>query len=84
MKDELYKAFTGSEIEVLLLKDELEANGISSMARDGFSSGLRAGFYGGSPSSVDLYISDSDKDLAAPIIEEFLKNREEPKEQNMT
>jgi hypothetical protein len=76
MENNLFKAFTGSEIEVLLLQGELEANNISSMKRDGFASGLRAGFYGGSPSSVDLFIEESELEKATPIIEEFLANRD--------
>lgn len=76
METSLYKAFSGSEIEVLLLQGELEANNIGSLIRDGFASGLRAGFYGGSPSAVDLFIDESDLEKATPIIQEFLANRD--------
>jgi hypothetical protein len=76
MDENIIKAFTGSEIEVILLQGELEENGISSLVRDGFSSGLRAGFYGGSPSAIELYIAESDQEKAEPIIREFIQNRE--------
>jgi len=34
MKNSLLRAFTGTEIEVILLKGALEENGISTMIRD--------------------------------------------------
>ncbi len=71
MNTNLYRAFTGSEIEVILLKSELEANGISVMVKDDFTSGLAAGFYAGSPSTLDLFINEEDGEKALPIIEEF-------------
>lgn len=75
MEDRLYKAFTGSEIEVILLQGELEENGIPSMTRDGSTSGVSQ-FYGGAPSAMDLFIEESDLEKAGPVIEEFLQNRE--------
>lgn len=76
MENNLVNVFTGSEIEILLLKEELESNGIPTFVRDGYSSGLMAGFYGGSQSSIELLISESDQEKANPIIREFMENRE--------
>ena len=42
MDDNLHMVFTGTEVEVLLLKGELEENGIASMVRDRLASSLRA------------------------------------------
>ncbi len=73
MNNPLYILFSGSEVEVLLLKDELAENGITSMVRDDFQSGLKAGFFGGSPFMIDLYIDESDKDRAEVVLQEFKK-----------
>jgi hypothetical protein len=75
MEDKLYTAYTGSEIEILLLKAELEEYGISGMVRDRHASGIVAGFYGGSPSSVELLLEESDRLKAEPLIAEFLANK---------
>jgi hypothetical protein len=72
MKNSLLRAFTGTEIEVILLKGELEENGISTMIRDDFTNSISAGFYGGTPSSIDLFINESDLGKAQPILQEFL------------
>ena len=76
MEDKLYKAFTGSEIETILLQGELEASGISSTTGYGSTSGTNP-FYGGAPVSMDLYIEECDLDKATRIIQEFLNNREQ-------
>jgi hypothetical protein len=69
-KNDIIKVFTGTEIQVLLLKGELEANGIPAMIRDDFNSALSAGFFSGSPSSLYLFINEADLEKAQPIIDE--------------
>lgn len=70
-ENELILIFSGSEIEVLLLKEELEKAGISSMVKSDFNTGITAGFYGGAPDVVDLYILAPDLEKAQPIIKGF-------------
>ena len=70
-KLKLVRVFTGSTLSVNLLKEELENRGIESIVRDDFSSGVAAGFSGGVPSAVDLYIEESDIQEAEPLIFEF-------------
>jgi hypothetical protein len=67
----LIRVYSGTELTVFLLKDELEKSGISGMIQNDFSSGVSAGFSGGVPSSVDLYIQELDVEKAEPIISEF-------------
>lgn len=76
-ENELVKIFTGSEVAIILLKEMLEENGIASMVRNGFQSGLSAGFYGGTPSAIDLYIQETDLKNAEPVIAEFHANSKE-------
>jgi len=76
-QNNLIRVFTGSEISVILLKGELEENGIASLIRNDYQSGASAGFYGGSASGIDLFIQESDLKTAEPIIEEFILNNAE-------
>ena len=41
------------------------------MIKNNFQSGMRSGFYGGSPSQVELFIFEEDKEKALPILESF-------------
>ena len=67
--DELIRVFVGSALEVNHIKAELEANSISALVKNDFQSGLAAGFVGGIPSAVDLYVAESDVAKAQEIIE---------------
>jgi len=67
----LIRVYSGTELTVNLLKDELEKFGISSMIQNDFNSGVSAGFSGGVPSSIDLFIQELDLGKAESIIREF-------------
>lgn len=68
----LIRIYSGSEVTALLLKDELEQEGVMSMIKNDFQSGVIAGFAGGVPSDVDLYIEEIDLEQAEPIVNNFL------------
>jgi hypothetical protein len=70
----IIRVYTGTEISVIHLKEELEESGISVMLQNDFGSGVSAGFVGGVPSAIDLYILKSDFDKAEPIIKDFIEN----------
>jgi len=63
--------FTGSLIQIQRLQLDLDDNEIPSLVKNNFQSGLRSGFYGGSPSLVELFIFEEDKEKATPILEKF-------------
>ena len=71
-RDELVHLFTGSEVDVELLKGELEANGIKVLIRNDFQSGVMAGFGGGVPSAIDIYVAASDKEKAREIMKAII------------
>ena len=73
-ENELIRIFSGTEVTVILLKGELEQAGIPAMLQNDFESGLSAGFVGGVPSAVDLYIQKADLDKAEPILKDFIKS----------
>ncbi|MEN8186472.1 MAG: DUF2007 domain-containing protein [Bacteroidota bacterium] len=66
--------FTGSLIEIQRLQLDLDEGEIASLVKNNFQSGLRSGFYGGSPSQVELFIFEEDKEKATPILEKFKKD----------
>ena len=76
MKYKLIKVFSDSSLTVTLLNEELENVGIAALIQDDFNSGVVAGFSGGVPSSVDLFIQEADIVKAQPVISEFTKANE--------
>lgn len=68
----LIRLLTDSEITVLHIKGQLYLNGISSLTKNRFQSGVSAGFGGGAPATLDLLIDSDDKDRA----EELIRNME--------
>lgn len=69
---QIIRVYSGSEITALLLKEELEQAGVMTMIKNDFQSGVIAGFAGGIPSDVDLYINESDLPKAEPVVSNFL------------
>lgn len=65
------RIFTGSEITVNLLKEELERTGIGCYTQDDFKSGISAGFSGGISNTVDLFIKEIDVMRAQLILREY-------------
>jgi hypothetical protein len=70
----IIRVYTGSEISVIHLKEELEENGVSVMLQNDFGSGISAGFVGGMPTAIDLFIMESNLKKAEPIIKDFIDN----------
>lgn len=66
--------FVGSLIEIQRLQLDLDDEEIPSLVKNNFQSGLRSGFYGGSPSQVQLFIYEKDLEKAKPILENFKKD----------
>jgi hypothetical protein len=79
MKDEnnLIRVYSGTEISVTLLKEELEENGIAAMIQNDNQSGFFGGFFGGGTTAIDLFVQESDLIAAEPIINAFINNYNE-------
>ena len=67
--------FSGSEVEVLMLKGLLEDHNIEGIVQNDYQSGIIAGFGGGTISTVRLTIHETDLEKAQTIIIEFKNNR---------
>ena len=72
----LIRVFTGTEVTVILLKGKLEEIGIFAIVQNDYQSGNTAGFLGGIPSAIDLYIQEGDRNKAKPVINDFLKKND--------
>jgi hypothetical protein len=73
LETNLVRIFTGNKVEADLLKGTLEESGITTIVRNDFEAGTIAGFGGGFPSMIDLYIHQDDLNRAEEIIENFSK-----------
>lgn len=67
--------FSGSEVEVLMLKGLLEGLNIDAIIQNDYQSGIIAGFGGGTISTVRLKIHESEMEKAQTIITDFKNNR---------
>ncbi|TDN86429.1 putative signal transducing protein [Salegentibacter sp. 24] len=66
--DESYeRVYTGSDTNVQYLQELFDKAGISSRVRNDFDSGLRAGFGGGLPGQVQLFVVKNHYDEALKI-----------------
>ena len=62
--------YSGTEGEVLRVKDILETQGIPSIVQDDHRSGNLGGFFGGTPSTVRLKVQESDYKKARALIKD--------------
>lgn len=72
-KNGLTQVYTGRKVIVERIKAELESNGIIPIIKDGFRQGIEAGFGGGVPSAIDIFVSESDVEQAQEIINALIE-----------
>lgn len=66
------RIYTGSFINIQYLQTLLEESGIHSITRDDMQSGMLAGFGGGVPNHIQLFVKKEDIEDAIPIVEKSL------------
>ncbi|MGB7842617.1 MAG: DUF2007 domain-containing protein [Salinimicrobium sp.] len=71
---EYKRIYTGSEVNVLHLQNLLSEEDIPSRVRNDFDSGLRAGFGGGLPGQVLLFVPSGHYEKALEIANETFPN----------
>ncbi len=70
-EEESYKrVYTGPETNVQYLQELFDKEGIHSRVRNDFDSGLRAGFGGGLPGQVLLFVLEREYEKAVKIAKE--------------
>lgn len=70
----LVKLYTGGDVIINRIKQELEEAGISTMVKDGYKQGLAAGFGDGVPSAIDIFVVESDIEKANEIIKGIIED----------
>jgi len=63
------RVYTGSLINIQFLQNLLQDSGINSITRDDMKSGMLAGFGGGIPNHIQLFVKKTDLEVAVSIIE---------------
>ncbi len=66
--DKLVKIYVGRKVVTERIVAELETEGIRAILKDGFQQGIEAGFAGGIPGQIDLFVQESDVEKAKEII----------------
>ena len=61
--------YSGTEIEVLRIKDLLEGEDIPSIIQNDLQSGNLGGFFGGTPSTVRIKVLETDFEKAKNLIQ---------------
>jgi len=69
-EDDYKRVYTGSEVNVQYLEDLLQQENIGTRVRNDFDSGLRAGFGGGLPGQVQLFVLTEQYEQALRIVQE--------------
>ena len=72
---EYINIYSGTEIQVIMLRGLLENSNIRGIIQNNFHAGATAGFGGGSLSTVRLKINAEDLEKARPIVEQFIANQ---------
>lgn len=67
-KDKIVLVYTGNELMIERIKTNLEKEGINSITKNGYRQGINAGFVGGTPSSIDLFVLETEAEKATEII----------------
>lgn len=66
------RVYTGSLVTIKMLQSVLEEGGIATITRDDMKSGIMAGFGGGIPDHIQLFVKKKDLSTAIPIIEKSM------------
>ncbi|WP_421919869.1 putative signal transducing protein [Marinifilum sp.] len=76
-ENKLIEVYAGLSWEVEMLKSILEDHEIKAFVKDEFIGTLAPHYTAGGVGAVKLCISSADLDRAKPLVEKFLKNKDE-------
>lgn len=71
-ESEYERLYTGSLINIQFLQTLLQEQGIHSIVKDEMKSGMMAGFGGGIPDHIQLFVKKTDLEEALPIVKNNL------------
>lgn len=71
-QDKIIEVYSSDKVTIYHLKKELSEQGVESMVKSNYESGLAAGFVGGSQSTYQLFVLEKDFDKAHDIIKNLV------------
>ena len=71
--EKIVRVYTGDLITIEHIKNELEAKDIYPIVENGYQEGLDAGIIAGTPSTIHLYVLESEVEIALEIINDIMK-----------
>ncbi len=73
--EKITELYTGDEITISRLKQELEMAGIACLVKDGYNQGNAAGFVGGTPTAIELLVNETDLPKAQEILNAIISEK---------
>ena len=67
--EKIVRVYTGDLVTIEHIKNELEAKDIYPIVENGYQEGLDAGIIAGTPSTIHLYVLESEVEKAMEIID---------------
>lgn len=74
MQSDYTHIFTGSMVEVHYVKNMLQEHGIGALIKDDHGSAAMAGFFGGIPDTLDLFVLTEEAERAMAWIESSIND----------
>ena len=71
--EKIVRVYTGDIVTIEHIKNELEAKDIYPVVENGYQEGLDAGIIGGTPSTIHLYVLESEVESALEIIKAIIE-----------
>lgn len=70
-EEKIVRVYTGDLVTIEHIKNELEAKDIYPVVENGYQEGLDAGVIAGTPSTIHLYVLESEVAVALEIIKDI-------------
>ena len=70
-QDKIVKLYTGTDVIINHIKQELEEKGIKCLVKDSFKQSISVGFVDGVPSAIDLFVLEKDLEEAVKIVNDL-------------
>lgn len=72
---DLVRVYTGSQVDVAYIAEQLKESGIPCLVKDDFQTGIHAGFATSTPDAIDIYVEAENSRNAALLIQK-IKNKD--------
>ncbi|MFV0590550.1 MAG: DUF2007 domain-containing protein [Draconibacterium sp.] len=70
-QDKIVKLYTGGDVIINHIKQELEEKGINCLVKDSYKQSISVGFVDGVPSAIDVFVLEKDLEEAMKIVNDL-------------